>query len=171
MRKRTLFRLAAGTAAAGAATLAYASLIERNMFTLRRYDVPMLPADAEPLRVLHLSDLHMMPDQRRKQRWVASLAALDPDLVVVTGDNMAHPDAVPGVLRALQPLLDYPGAFVFGSNDYTGPVWKNPFTYFLPDREYTEGVELPTRSCATCSPAPAGSTSTTCVRRSRPAVG
>ncbi|MFI6784019.1 metallophosphoesterase [Micromonospora sp. NPDC050276] len=143
MRKRTLFRLAAGTATIGAATLAYASLIERNMFTLRRYDVPVLPADAEPLRVLHLSDLHMMPDQARKQRWVASLAALDPDLVVVTGDNMAHPGAVPGVLRALQPLLDYPGAFVFGSNDYTGPVLKNPFTYFLPDREYTEGVELP----------------------------
>lgn len=79
MRKRTLFRLAAGTAAVGATTLAYASLVERNMFTLRRYDVPMLPADAEPLRVLHLSDLHMMPDQARKQRWVASLAALDPD--------------------------------------------------------------------------------------------
>lgn len=143
MRKRTLFRLATGTAALGAATLAYASLVERNMFTLRRYDVPVLPADAEPLRVLHLSDLHMMPDQGRKQRWVASLAALDPDLVVVTGDNMAHPGAVPGVLHALQPLLDLPGAFVFGSNDYTGPVWKNPFTYFLPDREYTEGVELP----------------------------
>ncbi|WFE51334.1 metallophosphoesterase [Micromonospora sp. WMMD1155] len=143
MRKRTLFRLAAGTATVGAATLAYASLVERNMFTLRRYDVPVLPADAEPLRVLHLSDLHMMPDQARKQRWVASLAALDPDLVVVTGDNMAHPGAVPGVLRALQPLLDFPGAFVFGSNDYTGPVLKNPFTYFLPDREYTEGVELP----------------------------
>lgn len=143
MRKRTLFRLAAGTAALGAATLAYASLVERNMFTLRRYDVPVLPADAEPLRILHLSDLHMMPDQGRKQRWVASLAALDPDLVVVTGDNMAHPDAVPGVLRALQPLLDLPGAFVFGSNDYTGPVLKNPFSYFLPDREYTEGVELP----------------------------
>ena len=41
---------------------------------------------------------------------------------MVTGDNMAHPDAVPAVLRALEPLLDYPGAFVFGSNDYSGPV-------------------------------------------------
>ncbi|MFF5071232.1 metallophosphoesterase [Micromonospora olivasterospora] len=143
MRKRTLFRLTAGTAAVGAATLAYASLVERNMFTLRRFDVPVLPADTEPLRVLHLSDLHMTPGQRRKQEWVASLAALDPDLVVVTGDNMAGPGAVPGVLRALQPLLDLPGAFVFGSNDYTGPVLKNPFSYFLPDREYREGVELP----------------------------
>ncbi|PZF90430.1 metallophosphoesterase [Micromonospora endophytica] len=143
MGKRTLFRLATATVATGAAALAYASLVERNMFTLRRFDVPVLPTGTEPLRVLHLSDLHMTPNQARKQRWVASLAALDPDLVVVTGDNMAHPGAVPGVLRALQPLLDYPGAFVFGSNDYTGPVWKNPFTYFLPNREYTEGAELP----------------------------
>jgi uncharacterized protein len=148
MRKRTVFRLAAGTAALGAATLAYASLIERNMFTLRRFDVPVLAPDAEPLRILHLSDLHMMPDQRRKQAWVAELAGLDPDLVVVTGDNLAHPDAVPGVLRALQPLLDLPGAFVFGSNDYTGPVWKNPFRYLLPRGERLpdhepEGAELP----------------------------
>ncbi|MDG4794409.1 metallophosphoesterase [Micromonospora sp. WMMD1082] len=143
MRKRTLFRLATATVATGAAALAYASLVERNMFTLRRFDVPVLPTGTEPLRVLHVSDLHMTPHQERKQHWVASLAALDPDLVVVTGDNMAHPGAVPGVLRALQPLLDYPGAFVFGSNDYTGPVWKNPFSYFLPDREYAEGVELP----------------------------
>ncbi|MEV4758954.1 metallophosphoesterase [Micromonospora sp. NPDC049559] len=143
MRKRTVLRLAAGTVAVGGAALAYGSLIERNRFTLRRYDVPVLPADAEPLRILHLSDLHMTPDQRRKQRWVASLAATDPDLVVVTGDNLAHPEAVPGALRALQPLLDYPGAFVFGSNDYRGPVWKNPFSYLLPEREYVQGVDLP----------------------------
>ncbi|WJK41232.1 metallophosphoesterase [Solwaraspora sp. WMMA2056] len=143
MRKRTVFRLAAGTVALGAATLAYASLIERNMFTLRRFDVPVLAPDAEPLRILHLSDLHMMPDQRRKQAWVVALAGLDPDLVVVTGDNLAHPDAVPGALRALQPLLDLPGAFVFGSNDYTGPVWKNPLSYLLPEREYRSGPDLP----------------------------
>ncbi|ASW57059.1 metallophosphoesterase [Plantactinospora sp. KBS50] len=146
MEKRTVLRLAGGLAVAGAATLGYASLIERNRFTLRRYDVPVLDADAEPLRILHLSDLHMMPGQRRKQAWVASLAATDPDLVVVTGDNMADPRSVPGVLRALQPLLDVPGAFVFGSNDYTGPVWKNPLRYVVPRRGeegYRHGVELP----------------------------
>ncbi|MFB9238544.1 metallophosphoesterase [Plantactinospora siamensis] len=146
MGKRTVLRLAGGLTAAGAATLGYAALIERNRFTLRRYDVPVLATDAEPLRVLHLSDLHMMPDQRRKQAWVASLAATDPDLVVVTGDNMADPRSVPGVLRALQPLLDVPGAFVFGSNDYTGPVWANPLRYVLPgrhERRYVHGAELP----------------------------
>src|SRR5689334_22003802 len=131
MAKRpTLRRLVTGTTLLGAGTLAYASLVERNMFTLRRFDVPVLAPDAEPLRILHISDLHMTPGQHRKQRWVAELAGTDPDLVVVTGDNMAHVDAVPGVVRALTPLLDRPGAFVFGSNDYRGPVFKNPLGYF-----------------------------------------
>ncbi|HWH00962.1 MAG TPA: metallophosphoesterase [Pilimelia sp.] len=143
MRTRTLIRLAGGTVALAAGTLAYAALIERQMFTLRRYDVPVLAPDAEPLRVLHLSDLHMTPGQVRKQDWVAGLAGTDPDLVVVTGDNLAHPGAVPAALRALGPLLDLPGAFVFGSNDYHGPVWKNPFSYFNPRREYVQGAELP----------------------------
>jgi len=145
MRKRSLITLAAGVAAAGGATLAYASLIERNLFTLRRFEVPILEPDAEPLRILHISDLHMTPDQRRKQDWVAGLAGADPDLVIVTGDNMASPAAVPGVLRALEPLLSsVPGGFVFGSNDYKGPVWRNPLRYVLPgEDEYVQGVDLP----------------------------
>jgi predicted MPP superfamily phosphohydrolase len=144
MRTRTALRFAAGTVALGAGTLAYASLIERNMFTLRRYDVPLLAPDAEPLRLLHISDLHMMPGQRRKQDWVAALAGTDPDLVITTGDNLAHPEAVTAVTRALRPLFGIPGAFVFGSNDYRGPVLKNPFGYFNRDRRYVQGVELPT---------------------------
>jgi predicted MPP superfamily phosphohydrolase len=143
MRRGTVVGLGAGALAAGAGTLAYASLVERNMFTLRRHDVPILAPDAEPLRVLHVSDLHMMPGQRRKRDWVAALAGTDPDLVVMTGDNLAHPDAVPTALRALGSLLDFPGGFVFGSNDYRGPVWKNPLSYFDHDREYVQGVELP----------------------------
>jgi uncharacterized protein len=146
MRKRSLIALAAGVTAAGGATLAYASLVERNLFTLRRFDVPVLEPDAEPLRILHISDLHMMPDQRRKQAWVSALVGTDPDLVVVTGDNMSAPGSVPGVVRALEPFLGRPGAFVFGSNDYRGPVWRNPLLYLLPDREYVQGTDLPFES-------------------------
>jgi hypothetical protein len=143
MRARSILSIAAGLAAAGGATLAYASLIERNLFTLRRFDVPVLPTDAEPLRVLHISDLHLTPGQRRKQQWVADLAGLDPDLVIITGDNIAHVDAVPAAVRAYTPLFRLPGAFVFGSNDYRGPVFKNPLGYFNPDRVYVQGPELP----------------------------
>ncbi|GIJ52448.1 hypothetical protein Val02_93340 [Virgisporangium aliadipatigenens] len=143
MRARTVRRLAVGALTVGAATAAYASLIERNLFTLRRVDVPVLAPEAEPLRVLHISDLHLTPGQHRKQRWVSELAGTDPDLVIVTGDNMAHVDAVPAVLRALGPLMERPGAFVFGSNDYFGPVLKNPLGYFDRDREHIEGPALP----------------------------
>jgi hypothetical protein len=140
---RTVGWIGGGLVAAGAVTFGYASLVERNWFTLRRYEVPVLAPDAEPLRVLHLSDLHLTPGQRHKQRWVAALAGTDPDLVVVTGDNLAHRDAVPAVAQAYGPLLDLPGAFVFGSNDYAGPVWRNPFRYFERERAYVQGEPLP----------------------------
>jgi predicted MPP superfamily phosphohydrolase len=143
MRARTVLRLATGFAVAGGATLAYASLIERNLFTLRRFDAPVLAPDAEPLRILHLSDLHLTPGQQRKQQWVADLSGIDPDLIVVTGDNMAHPDVLTALRYTYGPLLRFPGAFVFGSNDYRGPAFKNPFGYFNKDREYVQGVELP----------------------------
>jgi len=113
----------------GAAGLAYAAGYEVRAFRLRRYDVPILPVGSAPLRILQVSDLHMTPGQRRKQQWVRALAELDPDLVINTGDNLAHSDSVPAVLDALGPLLDRPGAFVFGSNDYFGPVPKNPARY------------------------------------------
>ncbi|MGY1591019.1 metallophosphoesterase [Geodermatophilus sp. SYSU D00708] len=135
----------ASLVASGAAGVAYASLYERNRWTLRRFDVPVLPPGSAPLSVLHLSDLHMTAPQRSKQEWVASLAELEPDLVVNTGDNLAGADAVPGTLRALEPLLDRPGAFVLGSNDYYAPRPKNPLKYFKRDHKRVHGDPLPWR--------------------------
>jgi predicted MPP superfamily phosphohydrolase len=97
------------------------------------------------LRVLHISDLHLTPNQRSKQRWVAGLAELEPDLVVNTGDNLAHPRAVPAVIAALGPLLALPGLFVFGSNDYFGPTPKNPARYLVKSSRRSHGEPLPWR--------------------------
>ncbi|BDZ65687.1 metallophosphoesterase [Agromyces mangrovi Wang et al. 2018] len=116
--------------AAGLAAFAYGSLVERTRWTLREVTVPVLPAGAEPLRVLHVSDLHMAPWQREKQEWVRSLAALQPDLVVDTGDNLGHARGLEGIRRAFEPFAGIPGVFVNGSNDYFGPTLKNPFRYF-----------------------------------------
>lgn len=115
--------------AAAAAGLAYASIYEVRAFTLRHVTVPVLAPGSEPLRILHLSDTHMTPGQHKKQEWLRGLAELQPDLVINTGDNLAHLDAVPSVLAAYGDLLDLPGAFVFGSNDYYSPVAKNPVNY------------------------------------------
>jgi uncharacterized protein len=135
-----------GTAATGAAALAYSAGFEVRSFRLRRLTVPVLAPGQAPLRVLQVTDLHMTPGQHRKQEWVRGLAALKPDLVVDTGDNLAHLEAVPSVLRALEPLLELPGAFVLGSNDIYAPVPKNPARYLRPDTgERAHATELPWR--------------------------
>ncbi|MEN3582586.1 metallophosphoesterase [Streptomyces sp. ZYX-F-203] len=117
--------------AAGAAVLAYGAGFEARSFRLRRVTVPVLPAGSRPLRVLQVSDIHMVGGQRKKQRWLRSLAGLRPDFVVDTGDNLSDPEAVPEVLDALGPLMEFPGAYVFGSNDYYGPRLRNPARYLV----------------------------------------
>jgi uncharacterized protein len=116
-------------AVAGGAAFGYASVIERNWFALRRFEVPVLPPDAAPMRVLHISDIHLTPGRHRLLSWLRSLDALAPDLVVNTGDSIAHAQAVQPLLDALGPLLDRPGVFIYGSNDLYSPIPKNPFAY------------------------------------------
>jgi len=133
MDRSSATRVAAATAVLGAATLMYAWGYERKAFRLRTYDVPILPPGAPPIRVLHISDLHATPGQSWKVDWVRALARLEPDLVVDTGDNLAHRNGVPVALDALDGLLDRPGGFVPGSNDWFAPKAKNPARYLLPD--------------------------------------
>lgn len=118
------------TAAAALAAFAWGTLVERTMWTLREVRVPVLPVGAKRIRVLHLSDLHMAPWQRDKQEWVRSLADLEPDLIVDTGDNLGHRDGLTGIRYAFERFAGIPGVYVNGSNDYFGPVFKNPLRYF-----------------------------------------
>ncbi|NQX27273.1 metallophosphoesterase [Microbacteriaceae bacterium VKM Ac-2854] len=127
---RPLTTALATTAAIGAGAVVWGTLIERKLFTLRRATAAVLPADAAPIRVLHFSDLHMAPWQRKKQEWIRELIQLRPDLIVDTGDNLGHRDGLIGIRRALAPFAGIPGVFVHGSNDYVGPMAKNPLRYF-----------------------------------------
>lgn len=130
--------------ATGVGSLAY-GLAEAQAFKVRELVLYLLPAGSESIRVLHISDLHITPAQTRKINWVNSLAKLEPDFVVGTGDFLAHQLAVPAVVEAMNELMDFPGAFVLGSNDYFAPTIKNPFMYFDKDREIrAEGKALPT---------------------------
>lgn len=141
---RAFAAAAAGTGAAGLATLLYANQVELKRFTLRQVRVKV-PALTRTLRILHISDIHYVPGQQRKLHWLQSLADAEPDFIINTGDNLSHPKAVPEVLRALRPLLQIPGAFVPGSNDYYAPLWKNPLRYFAgPSTLHPEAEALPT---------------------------
>ena len=93
---RARYGVPLGITAVGAAGLAYAVGFEVRSFRLRRITVPVLPRGMRPLRVLQVSDIHMVSGQRKKQRWLQSLAGLRPDFVVNTGDNLSDPEGVPG---------------------------------------------------------------------------
>lgn len=141
-------RLLGGLAASAAVCVAYGTFVEAHAFQVRRVEVPVLPEGASPIRVLHLSDFHLVTGQRRKLSFISSLAGLEPDLVISTGDNLADPEALTPLLLALGRLLKVPGAFVFGSNDYTGPEFSNPLGYLV--RASTrDGVEAGKRTLPT----------------------
>lgn len=140
-----LQRAVTAVGVAGVVGVGYAALVERNLFTLRRFSVPVLPAGSRPIRVLQVIDLHLTPGQTRKVDWVRGLARWRPDLVVNTGDNLAHPGAVVTARRAFEPFFDTPGVFVLGSNDYFAPVLKNPWLYVVDHkRRLGESPRLPT---------------------------
>jgi predicted MPP superfamily phosphohydrolase len=107
-------------AAAALTGLAAEPFLEPLLPALRRLDVPVLPAGRAPLRLLHLSDLHLLPRHTRRAAWVRRLARTEPDLVVSTGDHLSDVralDLLTGIARAFA----CPGVFVPGNNDYFTP--------------------------------------------------
>lgn len=128
---RTALAALGAVGAVGAGAAIWGIGIERYLFTVREHDARILPPGSRPVRVLHLSDAHMAPWQRRKQRWMAALAdTWRPDLVVNTGDNLGHEQGLRGLRAALDPLRGIPGMFVHGSNDHAAPTPRNPLRYF-----------------------------------------
>lgn len=141
-RSRRGPRALAAAGVIGAAAAVWGVGIERYLFTLRRAELAVLPPGATPLKVLHISDVHMAPWQRRKQAWIASLASLRPDLIVNTGDNMGHVDGLRGIRAAYAGFRGTPGFFVHGSNDAHAPTPRNPLRYFLGPSRKRRSVPL-----------------------------
>ena len=136
--------LAAG--ACGVGCVAYGTLVERRWYRLQRLTLPGALRRPGHLRVLHISDLHFVPGQDHRIRFLAALAELDHDLVVATGDLLGAPNAEDTVSAAMASLTSrgQPGLVVLGSNDLFGPVWKSPTSYLTrPDRRLY-GVPLDT---------------------------
>lgn len=148
-------RWSAGTAlaagAAGAASVALGA-VEARFPTVRRVNVPV-PArrGLREVTILHISDLHMFPGQGFIKQLLAKVAREEQfDMVASTGDNLGHAEGAPLLLDALEPLLDKPGAFVLGSNDYYSPQHKVWGSYLVPghsqshaDTKSTQTPDLP----------------------------
>ncbi len=142
-----LMRAVAATGAAatamGATALGLAHL-ESRFPVIRRVDIPVSHkafGGAREFRILHISDLHMFEGQDFITRFLAKVAEEEQfDFVVSTGDNLSDDSGVTLLLEALAPLLDYPGAFVLGSNDYHAPRRK-PWTAYLQTNHHQEAAQ------------------------------
>ena len=131
--------------------IVWATCVERFWFAIKKSDLAILPKGSHDIIVLHISDIHMAPWQKYKQRWIRKLnTKVNPDLVINTGDNLGHPQAIKPVLEALNPLTGVPGVFVNGSNDLYAPAKRNPFQYLLHPserhREEDKNLKLDTDS-------------------------
>jgi len=75
-----------------AGTLAYlwGMVIEPQRLSITELAVtsPHLPAEAEPVRILHLSDLHIERLTRREAKVLRFIRETRPDLIVITGDYL-----------------------------------------------------------------------------------
>jgi predicted MPP superfamily phosphohydrolase len=143
---RAIALTAGSLTAAGAAVFA-AAVSETHRFITRYEQLPILPAGADPIRILQLADIHFVPGQDRKAEWLLSLGQTRPDLILNTGDNLSHMGAVPPLLRTLGELPRVGGFYVPGSNDYFEPHFRNPLRYFAgpSSRADDEPTQLPWR--------------------------
>ena len=121
-----------GVVVLGVLSVAFGALVERRWYRVVRYRLDILPAGGPPeIDVLHLSDLHVVRGERRKAAFLASLP--QPDVVVVTGDFLAEPEAVETAVAAVRQVRGRLASwFVLGSNDLYVPRPLNPFLYFVP---------------------------------------
>jgi len=131
---------------AGVAVVLYASLIERNWFAVRHHRIPCLPPGTEAMTVLHISDLHLRAQQRRKRAFLKKLARVQPDLVIGTGDFIGDGRSNDAAVDAVTSIGAREGSlYVLGSNDYYASKPKNPLRYFSKKRRHVFGKPNPWR--------------------------
>lgn len=107
----------------GAAATGYAVLVEPRRYTVTSQEIPLpgLPLSLDGLRVVQLTDIHHGPwlDLPYVQRVVDAANALEPDLVLLTGDYIHRSSAyVRPVLEELSRLRPTIGTVaVLGNHD------------------------------------------------------
>jgi len=122
------------TALAGTGVVVAGALLEAHVYRVVRHELTLgHPAEGRTsrLRILHIGDTHYLRGQRGKAAFIASLAATQPDLVVATGDLLSDERGFDEFMAAMAGLIELPGVFVFGSNDYFGPGPANPLAYLV----------------------------------------
>lgn len=132
-RRQLLLRAAGATVGTGLAALGYAVGWEPEWLEVVTRDLPIrgLPAALEGKTLVQLSDLHMGPrvDDSYIAKTFATVAALQPDIVVMTGDWISYRRSTQ--LQAFNRLIpSFPRGRlatlgILGNHDY-GTNWRMP---------------------------------------------
>ena len=99
---------------AGTVVYFWATWVEPHQLNLTTLDLDSahLPATAPPIRMLHLSDIHLERLTRREARLLTLIQEANPDLIVITGDylNLSYtrdPESI-GQVRSLLSKIQAP---------------------------------------------------------------
>lgn len=97
-------RLILASAGAGVLCILYANGIEARRLTLRRIELRSPKAGPEPVRLLHLSDIHVSRWGTMEERIVALARELKPDLILMTGDYSSDRPVPEDVCRLVREI-------------------------------------------------------------------
>jgi predicted MPP superfamily phosphohydrolase len=124
---KTLGQVVLGSAAAGVVGYGYSTQIEPGWLTVEQVQIPLkkLKPGLEGFKIVQLSDIHLHPYTQREfvQKAVARANALQPDLVVLTGDYVLEgADSIFELAPVLASLNPKYGIFtILGNHD----LWTN----------------------------------------------
>lgn len=98
----------------GGAALSTASLVSH------RFQVPLRTWSGPPLRILHLTDLHLDPSMPEGyfEKALAAAAKVDADLALLTGDFVTRPEGLALIPGLLGPLARHGTFAVLGNHDH-----------------------------------------------------
>jgi len=101
--------------------LVYTLWVEPRRLLVLRQELALPPGFAfdRPVRLLHVSDLHLTGRELDKSRRLRRIGRLEVDLAVITGDFIETNAGIDAVRRALRHLKPPHGVYaVFGNHDY-----------------------------------------------------
>ncbi|MGC8552010.1 MAG: metallophosphoesterase [Phycisphaerae bacterium] len=123
LHRRWVRSLVRGAGAVGLTALVWPRFMAPYRCQIKRYAMPLrgIGEAFRGYRILHLTDLHTgRTRQKYLKRVIKQCMALEPNLIVITGDLIHyHPDS-PGLLAELLPLLKAPDGVLatLGNHDY-----------------------------------------------------
>ncbi|MHC4566007.1 MAG: metallophosphoesterase, partial [Planctomycetota bacterium] len=93
-------------------------------FVVHKYEVPHPKWRGAPLRIVHLTDLHVHPNLPLEyyQEVLSVAEETEPDVAVFTGDFITRAGALPMLRKILRPIAKRESYAVLGNHDY----WAKP---------------------------------------------